>query len=240
MTYEEALNVLESCSDETMKAAAQTACRALKAEIGRAHRFATELEDAESDYVRDIAYDQDLEGENADDFFGKVKADGFDLMEAFHEGAEWQRQREHDGMKFEDFCHVKSLLEDILSERGMERGTVTKITGDLHTQALNVGLFDAEPRKKYIVHLSEEYMKMLYAQSMAETDREKQIWLDKVMNCISGWLRSNDGEPILSYMFTGMDGKEHQSWKIENFTDGCEFPTEIKHTGGQIIVGLEV
>lgn len=141
MTYDEALKVLKLCNDETMKAAVQTACRALKTEIGRALRFETNLECAESDYVRDIAYDQDLEGENTDDFFGKVKADGFDLMEAFHEGAEWQRQREHDGMKFEDFCHVKSLLEDILSERGMEMGTVTKITGDLHAQVFNIGLF---------------------------------------------------------------------------------------------------
>lgn len=238
MTYEEALQVLESCSDETMKAAAQTACRALKAEIGRAHRFATDLECAESDYVRDIAYDQNLEGENADDFFGDVKADGFDLMEAFHDGAEWQRQREHDGMKFEDFCHVKSLLEDIL-ERTMDRSEVVKVTQELHKQAFNVGLFDTEPRKKYIVHLSEEYMKILFIQSMAHTDYEKNKLLNIVMENISEWLRSNEGKPIMSYMFTGSDGKEHHSWEIENFTDGCEFPTEVKHVDGQMIIGLE-
>ena len=40
MTYEKALEVLESCTDETMKAAAQTACKALRAEIGRSHRYA--------------------------------------------------------------------------------------------------------------------------------------------------------------------------------------------------------
>ena len=143
MTYEEALKVLESCTDETMKAAAATACKALRAEIGRSHRFETNLECAESDYVRDIAYDQDLDGEDADSFFGKVKADGFDLMDAFHDGAEWQREREHDGMKFEDFCHVKYMLEDILEKR-MERSDVVKITQELHTWAFNVGLFKSE------------------------------------------------------------------------------------------------
>ena len=148
MTYEKALEVLESCAvaqlkDEKITAAAKTACKALRAEIGRSHRFATDLECAESDYVRDIAYDQDLEGEDADSFFGKVKADGFDLMDAFHDGAEWQREREHDGMKFEDFCHVKYMLEDIL-ERSMERSEVVKITHELHTQAFNVGLFNSE------------------------------------------------------------------------------------------------
>lgn len=143
MTYNEALKVLESCNDETMKEAAKTACLALKAEIGRSHRFATDLEFAETDYVRDIACDQGLEGEDADEFFGKVNADGFDLMDAFHDGAEWQREREHDGMKLEDFCHVKSMLEEIL-ERNMERSQVTKITGELHKWASNVGLFKSK------------------------------------------------------------------------------------------------
>lgn len=143
MTYDEALRVLESCTDETMKAAAQTACKALRAEIGRSHRFASDLESAETDYVRDIAYDQDLEGEDADSFFGKVKADGFDLMYAFHDGAEWQREREHDGMTLEDFCHVKYMLEDIL-ERKLERSEVVNITQELHKQAFNVGLFKSK------------------------------------------------------------------------------------------------
>ena len=152
MTYDEALKVLESCNDETMKEAAKTACKALRAEIGRSRRFATDLECAESDYVRDIAYDQDLEGEDADSFFGKVDADGFDLMEAFHDGAEWQREREHDGMTFEDFCHVKYMLEEIL-ERSMERSEVVKITQELHTQAFNVGLFKS---KKAVWHTLDE------------------------------------------------------------------------------------
>ena len=149
MTYDEALRVLESCTDETMKEAAKTACKALRAEIGRSRRFATDLECAESDYVRDIAYDQDLEGEDADSFFGKVDADGFDLMEAFHDGAEWQREREHDGMKLDDFCHVKYMLEEIL-ERRMDRSEVVKITQELHTQAFNVGLFNPDKHYKEI------------------------------------------------------------------------------------------
>ena len=149
MTYDEALRVLESCNDETMKEAAKTACKALRAEIGRSRRFATDLECAESDYVRDIAYDQDLEGEDADSFFGKVDADGFDLMEAFHDGAEWQREREHDGMKLDDFCHVKYMLEEIL-ERRMDRSEVVKITQELHTQAFNVGLFNPDKHYKEI------------------------------------------------------------------------------------------
>lgn len=97
ISYEEALKKIESYLagniDNEHKEVYETARKALKEEIGRARRFETELEDAESDYARDFAANQDLYGEDSDSFFGKVKADGFDIMEAFHDGAEWQAER---------------------------------------------------------------------------------------------------------------------------------------------------
>ena len=97
ITYDEALERIENylkCDESTEhKEALEMARMALKDVIGRARRFKTDLEDAEIDYTRDFAAEQDLYGENADDFFGKVKADGFDIMEAFHDGAMWQSER---------------------------------------------------------------------------------------------------------------------------------------------------
>lgn len=97
ISYEEALKKIESYLagniDNEHKEVYETARKALKEEIGRARRFETELENAESDYARDFAANQDLYGEDSDSFFGKVKADGFDIMDAFHDGAEWQAER---------------------------------------------------------------------------------------------------------------------------------------------------
>ena len=118
MTYDESLAVITAfcngAKNKRLKGALQVAQCALRTEIGRGRRFDTDLESAESDYVRDIAYNQDLEGENADDFFGEVKADGFDLMDAFHDGAEWQHDRDAGNERWTDFDHVKEILRLVL------------------------------------------------------------------------------------------------------------------------------
>ena len=137
MTYEGALAVITACFNgaviEHLKGALQVAQHALRTEIGRGRRFDTDLESAESDYVRDIAYDQDLEGENADDFFGKVKADGFDLMEAFHDGAEWQHDRDAGDDRWTDFDHVKEILRLVL-ESHMHGGESDEVLAELDQQ----------------------------------------------------------------------------------------------------------
>ena len=137
MTYDEALAVITACCNgarnKHLKGALQVAQNALRTEIGRGRRFDTNLESAESDYVRDIAYDQDLEGESADDFFGKVKADGFDLMEAFHDGAEWQHDRDAGNERWTDFDHVKEILRLVL-ESHMHGGESDEVLAELDQQ----------------------------------------------------------------------------------------------------------
>lgn len=137
MTYEESLAVITDYSNDIMnkrlKGALQVAQRALRAEIGRGRRFDTHLESAESDYVRDIAYDQDLEGENSDDFFGEVKANGFDLMDAFRDGAEWQHDRDAGDERWTDFDHVKELLRLVL-ENHMHSGESDEVLAELDQQ----------------------------------------------------------------------------------------------------------
>ena len=97
ITYDEALERIESylggyIRNNEQREVFEVARKALKNEIGRSRRFETALEDAESDYARDFAAEQDLYGEDSDSFLGKVKADGFDIMDAFHDGAEWRRE----------------------------------------------------------------------------------------------------------------------------------------------------
>lgn len=137
MTYEGALAVVKACLNgaviEHLKGALQVAQRALRTEIGRGRRFDTDLESAGFDYVRDIAYDQGLEGENADDFFGKVIANGFDLMEAFHDGAEWQHDRDAGDDRWVDFDHVKELLR-LVQESHMHGGESDEVLAELDQQ----------------------------------------------------------------------------------------------------------
>ena len=141
MTYDEALAVITACGkgarNKNLKGALKVAQYALRAEIGRARRFDTDLECAESDYVRDIAYDQDLEGENADDFFGDVKADGYDLMEAFHDGAEWQHDRDAGDDRWNDFGHVREILRRVL-ESHMHGGESDEVLAELDEEVRNV------------------------------------------------------------------------------------------------------
>ena len=114
ITYDEALERIESylagSIDSEHREAYEMARMALKDAIGRGRRFETDLEDAESDYTRDFAAEQDLYGENADSFFGKVKADGFDIMEAFHDGAEWRREKEWHDMGKQPMSNMELLV----------------------------------------------------------------------------------------------------------------------------------
>jgi len=137
MTYDDALAVITACCNgarnKHLKGALQVAQRALRTEIGRGRRFDTDLESAESDYVRDIAYGQGLEGESADDFFGDVKADGYDLMEAFHDGAEWQHDHNVRNDRWKDFDHVKGILRLVL-ESHMHGGESDEVLAELYQQ----------------------------------------------------------------------------------------------------------
>lgn len=135
MTYDEALAVITTCANAATKhkrlnEALQVARKAIRTEISRWRRFDTDLESAESDYVRDIAYEQGLEGENADDFFGDVKADGFDLMDAFHDGAEWQHDKNTGNERWKDFDHVKEILRLVL-ESHMHGGESDDVLAEL-------------------------------------------------------------------------------------------------------------
>lgn len=137
MTYEDSLEIIneflkENKKGKKFKAAVMMAQKALKNEIGRARRFETDLEDAESDYTRDFAAEQDLYGENADSFFGKVKADGFDIMEAFHDGAEWRREHAWHKADKKPFCDGALLVKyangqyDITGYSELTWRTITK------------------------------------------------------------------------------------------------------------------
>jgi len=96
MTYEESQKKIQAVIDgtgEIDKEALEFACKVLQDAINRSRRSNFALECAESNYVTAIAAEQNLFGEDSDAYFGKVKADGFDLMDAFHEGADWQSER---------------------------------------------------------------------------------------------------------------------------------------------------
>lgn len=144
MTYNEALEIIGAClggstGRKDFKEALRIAHKSIRAELGRMRRFDTDLECAESDYVRDFAYEQGLEGEDADKFFGKVKADGFDMMEAFHDGAEWYREKKKCGIKFDDYSHIKEILSSVLGSR-MLSGEIKEVLDTLDEQVKEVGM----------------------------------------------------------------------------------------------------
>lgn len=144
MTYNEALEIIGAClggstNRKDFKEALRIAHKSIRAFLGRMRRCDTELDSAESDYVRDFAYEQELEGENADEFFGNVKADGFDMMDAFHDGAEWYREKKKCGIKFDDYRHIKEILRSVLCSR-MLSGEIEEVLDALDEQVKEVGM----------------------------------------------------------------------------------------------------
>lgn len=68
-----------------------------------------------------------------------------------------------------------------------------------------------------VIYLNNEYMQQIFVQHKCTGDEKKCGALrDKLYNQINTWLsnRSNAGQSLLAFTFTGADGKEHKSFEI--------------------------
>lgn len=67
-----------------------------------------------------------------------------------------------------------------------------------------------------IIYIHTDYLAKLYQQSNITKHEEKEALRDQMWEEINSFLRdrNNNGQTILSFTFTGSDGKEHDAWRI--------------------------
>ena len=67
-----------------------------------------------------------------------------------------------------------------------------------------------------IIYIHTDYLSKLFQQENATKDDQKKALRDQMWNEINTFLKDhrNNGQTILSFTFTGSDGKEHDAWRI--------------------------
>lgn len=67
-----------------------------------------------------------------------------------------------------------------------------------------------------IIYIHTDYLAKLFQQGNVTKQEEKEKLRDEMWNEINSFLRdrNNNGQTILSFTFTGSDGKEHDAWRI--------------------------
>lgn len=67
-----------------------------------------------------------------------------------------------------------------------------------------------------IIYIHTDYLSKLYQQMDVKTQEEREKLRDEMWEEINNFLKdkNNNGQTILSFTFTGTDGKEHDAWRI--------------------------
>jgi hypothetical protein len=67
-----------------------------------------------------------------------------------------------------------------------------------------------------IIYIHTDYLSKLYQQMDVKTQEDREKLRDEMWDEINNFLKdkNNNGQTILSFTFTGTDGKEHDAWRI--------------------------
>lgn len=98
-----------------------------------------------------------------------------------------------------------------------------------------------------IIYIHTDYLNKLYMLEKAETSEQREQLRDQMWDEINAFLkdRNNNGQTILSFTFTGNDGKEHDAWRIVDVPlsskqEAEANKTELEELSSVIFFSLEI
>lgn len=98
-----------------------------------------------------------------------------------------------------------------------------------------------------IIYIHTDYLAKLYQQEDIKTADERQQLRDQMWNEINTFLqdRQNNGQTILSFTFTGSDGKEHDAWRIvdvpmNSANEADANKTELEELSNIVFLALQI
>lgn len=83
-----------------------------------------------------------------------------------------------------------------------------------------------------IIYIHTDYLAQLYNQEKADTDEKRDALRDNLFNSINNFLKNRDanGSTLLSFTFTGTDGKEHEAFRIVDVPTATKSEAEAQKT----------
>lgn len=98
-----------------------------------------------------------------------------------------------------------------------------------------------------IIYIHVDYLTKLYFQEDAKTSEAREKLRDDMWNEINTFLqdRQNNGQTILSFTFTGTDGKEHDAWRIvdvpmNSANEADANKTELEELSNIVFLALQI
>lgn len=98
-----------------------------------------------------------------------------------------------------------------------------------------------------IIYIHTDYLNKLFMQEQAATKEDRDAIRNRIWNEINSFLkdRSNSGKTMLSFTFTGSDGKEHDAYRIvdvpqSNKQTADANKTELEEAASIIFFALEI
>lgn len=98
-----------------------------------------------------------------------------------------------------------------------------------------------------IIYIHTDYLAKLYQQEDIKTADQRQQLRDQMWNEINTFLqdRQNNGQTILSFTFTGSDGKEHDAWRIvdvpmNSANEADANKTELEELSNIVFLALQI
>ena len=98
-----------------------------------------------------------------------------------------------------------------------------------------------------IIYIHTDYLAKLYQQEDVKTSDDREKLRDDMWNEINTFLqdRQNNGQTILSFTFTGTDGKEHDAWRIvdvpmNSANEADANKTELEELSNIVFLALQI
>lgn len=98
-----------------------------------------------------------------------------------------------------------------------------------------------------IIYIHTDYLAKLYQQEDIKTADDREKLRDEMWNEINAFLqdRQNNGQTILSFTFTGTDGKEHDAWRIvdvpmNSANEADANKTELEELSNIVFLALQI
>lgn len=98
-----------------------------------------------------------------------------------------------------------------------------------------------------IIYIHTEYLGKIYQQEDVKTADDREKLRDEMWNEINTFLqdRQNNGQTILSFTFTGTDGKDHDAWRIvdvpmNSANEADANKTELEELSNIVFLALQI
>lgn len=95
-------------------------------------------------------------------------------------------------------------------------------------------------RPRYIIRVNQDYLQRMFIVRRAETDEQRNNLFFEMMDGIRSFVVGEGSDFISASKFIGADGKEHDSWTIEEVEEGDIALAVVEDISGNVLYRVDL